>query len=150
MANRRIMNRRSIKPIKSFTESIDEIPKPKKQIILQQKIDKFNTKFYDLVMKDEHNEPHIYLSLIFTKEYFYDLQPLKRQGLNIFYTSGNDADGIKTISPESYNKDKYYGLLLSQVPLPITSEIIVDNESIKLYEIDMAERMSKIKANRIK
>lgn len=148
--NKRVLNKRPIKPIRSFTESVDEPilkSKKKKSMNFEQKINKFNTKFYDLVMRDENNEPHIYVSLIFSKETFTNITPFQKQGLNIYYTTGND-DGITSISNSPYSKDKYYGVILSQVKLPITSEIIIDNESIKLYEVDMVQRLAKAQAAR--
>lgn len=146
--NKRMLNKRPVKPIKSFTDSFDNHKPKKKHENFEQKINKFNTKFYDLVMRDKNNEPHIYVSLIFSKESFADITPFQKQGLNIYYTTGNDKDGITAISNISYSKDKYYGVLLSQVKLPITSEIVIDNESTKLYEVDMVERLNKAKMAR--
>lgn len=109
---------------------------------LQLRINKFNTKFYDMVMNG-----HVYASLIVTKDYLQNINLLKEQKLNVYYIQWNDnKDKILKISNVPYSKS--CGMLLSQAILPIEEEIIVDDKNIKLYEIDMVERIKKAREAR--
>lgn len=126
--------------------------KPAKQITLHDKIKNGNVKFYDLLMPDE-GKPRLYLSLIFNKEYFSDVEPFLKENLQVYFCKGNDKDGITLISASPISKeDGYYGILVSQVMLPIylKQDITVDKNKVKLFEVDMVKRIAAAKRFKIK